>query len=137
MATCTNCGTACSGTITLAVHVCTLRVNMYVTPWPFCGVACRAAWFDAATPENLCGVATFDPGAPCEDLHDQDGPTMLAVIHHEGGGERCAIAIPSAPAPSIHPGRFSEVHEFQHPHHINAWWRGDLDHAPLGSPEAP
>lgn len=135
---CTHCGGECDGRLTLAIHLCSLRVNQLACPWPFCTEDCRASWFEEATSEHLFTVAQIPDGLPREDwpldLHDQDGQTMLAVIHHDGGEDRFRVVIHTAQAPTVIAGNAIEVHSFEHPHHINAWWTGAMDHEPMIDP---
>lgn len=135
---CKHCGSDCDGRTTLAVHLCSLRVNQLALPWSFCNEDCRDAWFETPTDEHLFHVAAIPEGLPREEwtlgLHEHDGETIATVIHHDGGDDRFGISIPGAPADTIICGTPVAQHRFDHPHHINAWWCGEEQADPLPLP---
>jgi hypothetical protein len=135
---CAHCGSACDGKFTLSVHVVNLRVNMWVSPWSFCCPEHRLAWFDAATADDLLPV-TDDPGEAHQALHTEDvvrsGTLLALIVHHDGDHSAFEVRLPTAPLPSMHSGRVVAHHQFHDPHHVNQWWRGDLEAPalPMGS----
>jgi hypothetical protein len=134
---CAHCESACDGTLTLSVHVMNLRVNMWVSPWSFCSPEHRVAWFDAATADDLLPV-TDDPSEAHAALHTEDvvrsGTLLALVVHHDGDHRAFEVRLPTAPLPSTHSGRVVAQHQFQAPHHLNEWWRGEREvpAVPLG-----
>ena len=133
--TCKQCAKDCSGQITLAVHLCSLRVNQLATPWSFCSEDCRLAWFDTDTNEDLFAVAAIPADQQIEDwpldLHDQDGETVLTVICHDASTARFGVSIPGTQQDTVISGTPMAQYRFQEPGDINTWWRGEQAVVPI------
>jgi hypothetical protein len=135
---CAHCGSDCDGRLTLSVHVVNLRVNLWMSPWSFCSPEHRLAWFDEPGSSDLLPV-TDDPAEARAALHTQDvarsGTLLALIVHHDGDGSAFEMKLPTAPFPSVHSGRVVSQHPFDDPHHVNRWWRGEMEvrALPVGS----
>ena len=127
---CAHCGKPCDGKLTLSVHVVNLRVNMWVSPWSFCTAEHRAAWFDAPADDDLLPV-TEDVHQAHRALHSHDvvrsGTLFALVVHNDGDGSAFEMTLPTAPFPALQSGSVAGQYAFQDPHHVNAWWRGEME----------
>lgn len=67
-------------------------------------------------------------------LHDEDGATVATVLHHDGGDAVLRIDTECSPGTTILAGTPVLQHGFEHPRHINLWWRGEMAAVPLNLP---
>ena len=131
---CAHCGAPCSGVIALQVHLCNSQVNVLCGAHYFCGSACREAWYETPTTDDV--VPVLREADATGNLHAAHGPLDVLVLHHDGdAGAVMEVVPPGHESPSILAGTPRERHVMTSPDHLLAWWRGEVESTPAESYE--
>ncbi len=123
---CAHCGARVSGQCAIFLHIGDNppsgrpRVNVISQGFQFCGAACRDAWWDTATTDQLIP----------EHMHAEvasEHPLSATVFHcHDGNRDR-VVAIETDDGATVAEqwGEVASQHAFTSHGHLEAWWRGE------------
>jgi len=130
---CAHCDAPVSGACSLVLHVLDNpehgrpQINTF-TVFQFCGTDCRAAWWETPASE------------PCFHDHgpvtSQCGHPLSALVIHNDHDTRHPISITTDEGHLLaeHMGVVAAHHVFDDPPHIERWWNGEAEVAPMEIP---